>query len=973
MKTLSLFILVLLCCEIAFSQSVGLGTTTPNPSAALDITSTAKGVLLPRLTQTQRDAIPSPAQGLLLYNITANCFQVNLGTPGAPNWQCLTTANAADRWGTTGNSGTSETTNFIGTTDSMSLHFKVFNQKAGKIGFNSTFFGYKSGQAPNDDGSSNTGFGSHTLTLNTSGVYNTAIGIEALEYNTTGSSNVAVGVLTLANNAAGYQNTATGNASLLYNTAGSQNTAVGFQALAFNTTGSSNVAIGRSAMENNVTSDRIVAVGDSALYNNAAYENTALGSRSLKSTTSGFGNTGVGSLSLYANTTGFNNTGIGNKALKSNTGSRNTAIGSSSMFSSTSGANNTAAGTSSLVNNTTGGFNCAIGSNALFNNTSGTYNNAVGADALVYNTTGINNTAIGDLSGQINVSGSGNTFIGRGANPAYDSLVNATAIGLNAVVATNNSVILGDYNLTSVGIGTQSATNRLDISNGSRIGSHPAGRPLYVTGDILAASNGIEFRHLDGTQGIGFGYNTIYAAGSDPNQNLGLSAKGTTGHLLFTTNSIESMRIQADGRVGIGTSLPNEKLEIGGTGRAFFGNGAGANRYGILIDGDGPNNASRIEAWNYSTGTGRSLLLNSLGGNVGIGLNNPSFKLHVSTPTDQYGICHTGGFVEIVSWTSPNYGAMGTRTNHPFRLFANDGAQQFEIMPNGNIGIGLHSAQNKLDISSGVARTGTHPTGRPLYVTGNLGAESDGIEFRLHNGIQGIGFGYNTIYTTGTDQTLGLSAMSSLIFKTNNIQRMVITNNGFVGIGTNAPLAPLQFSNGLGNKKIVLYDASGNDHQFFGFGVNVDGTLRYQVNQNSSDHVFYAATSASTSSELFRVKGNGNIAVQGAIETEAYVLPALQNSFVNFGITWEDVGYYKDKMNRVHLRGFLSQLLNNGAVLTIFTLPTGYRPAGTLTFLVFGDTGPLRVDVNADGTVMVWPAGSTYDYLSLSGISFKVP
>jgi uncharacterized protein (TIGR02145 family) len=46
---------------------VGIGTTDPNGSAALDITSTTKGLLIPRMTETQRDAISAPATGLMIY------------------------------------------------------------------------------------------------------------------------------------------------------------------------------------------------------------------------------------------------------------------------------------------------------------------------------------------------------------------------------------------------------------------------------------------------------------------------------------------------------------------------------------------------------------------------------------------------------------------------------------------------------------------------------------------------------------------------------------------------------------------------------------------------------------------------------------------------------------------------------------------------------------------------------------------
>jgi hypothetical protein len=47
--------------------SIGVGTTSPNASAALDVSSTSKGVLLPTMTQTQRNAIATPATGLLVF------------------------------------------------------------------------------------------------------------------------------------------------------------------------------------------------------------------------------------------------------------------------------------------------------------------------------------------------------------------------------------------------------------------------------------------------------------------------------------------------------------------------------------------------------------------------------------------------------------------------------------------------------------------------------------------------------------------------------------------------------------------------------------------------------------------------------------------------------------------------------------------------------------------------------------------
>jgi hypothetical protein len=52
----------------------------PHPSAILDVTSTSKGFLTPRMTSMQRDAITSPATGLLIYNTSSNCLNFYNGS-----------------------------------------------------------------------------------------------------------------------------------------------------------------------------------------------------------------------------------------------------------------------------------------------------------------------------------------------------------------------------------------------------------------------------------------------------------------------------------------------------------------------------------------------------------------------------------------------------------------------------------------------------------------------------------------------------------------------------------------------------------------------------------------------------------------------------------------------------------------------------------------------------------------------------
>jgi hypothetical protein len=72
--------------------------------------------------------------------------------------------------------------------------------------------------------------------------------------------------------------------------------------------------------------------------------------------------------------------------------------------------------------------------------------------------------------------------------------------------------------------------------------------------------------------------------------------------------------------------------------------------------------------------------------------------------------------------------------------------------------------------------------------------------------------------------------------------------NGFV--------QKLATSNALANRKLVLYDNSNNDHEFFGLGIQA-GQLRHQVSSLADAHVFYAGTSPATSVELMRIMGSG--------------------------------------------------------------------------------------------------------------------
>ena len=89
-KFYSLFALLTLSFG-AIAQGVGINETgaAPDASAGLDVDFSNKGFLPPRMTSAQRNTISNPAKGLMVYNITLNCLQVNDGTPASPQWNCI--------------------------------------------------------------------------------------------------------------------------------------------------------------------------------------------------------------------------------------------------------------------------------------------------------------------------------------------------------------------------------------------------------------------------------------------------------------------------------------------------------------------------------------------------------------------------------------------------------------------------------------------------------------------------------------------------------------------------------------------------------------------------------------------------------------------------------------------------------------------------------------------------------------------
>jgi hypothetical protein len=166
----------------------------------------------------------------------------------------------------------------------------------------------------------------------------------------------------------------------------------------------------------------------------------------------------------------------------------------------------------------------------------------------------------------------------------------------------------------------------------------------------------------------------------------------------------------------------------------------------------------------------------------------------------------------------------------------------------GNLFYGDNVAANAMSFTSTIKPFGWQNLNEQAQT---LAANTTSTLAWLNAGNSGISAAINFIGTTDNND---------FVTKTNNIERTRITSSGNLGIGTPTPNAFLQFANSTTNRKLVLSENNNNDNQFKGFG-NDATTLRFQTDATSSDYAFFAGTSASTSDELMRIKGNGNVGI----------------------------------------------------------------------------------------------------------------
>ncbi len=235
--------------------------------------------------------------------------------------------------------------------------------------------------------------------------------------------------------------------------------------------------------------DTSLYVGHTPTTTNGANSNIALGKTALSSITTGDFNTAIGHNTLFSNTIGEKNTALGYESLNTNTsGAMNTALGYESLYTNTSGAMNTASGYQALYSNTTGFQNTAYGANSLLNNNDGSYNTAYGYQTLFSNTTGSQNTASGYQALSSNTTGSQNTALGSKTETSGLNSNNQTVIGYNAKGKEDNSVVLGNSEVTAIYM-AEDGEAKVYAGEGNFSGQLTIGGDMFITSDTRLKAN----------------------------------------------------------------------------------------------------------------------------------------------------------------------------------------------------------------------------------------------------------------------------------------------------------------------------------------------------------------------------------------------------------------------------------------------------------------------------------------------------
>ena len=324
-----------------------------------------------------------------------------------------------------------------------------------------------------------------------------------------------------------------------------------------------------------------------------------------------------------------------------------------------------------------------------------------------------------------------------------------------------------------------------------------SGRSVSLSSDGTRVAIGAPFN--DSGNGSVAGHTRVYQIGAPKTVFPG---RVSTANLIVDT-----------GNVGIGTSSPTSMLELAANGGSsmitlkrtnasnggakggirFTENTNGYNVGVIACLGDGANTSGALCFYTKASSTETGIYLAaseermriSSSGNVGIGTSSPKAVSHVGKlsansgtfndiPQSNMGISAT--FPDStrlwlgnrLSATGDDYWGMAMGVKYTGDIYIQsvnkNSTAVYDLLlqtNGGNVGVRVETPQGNLHVSDGNTTTYTGPSHTPpLYVTGNVGEEGTGSEFRHFNQTQGVGIGYASVYATGNNSNQELNIIS---------------------------------------------------------------------------------------------------------------------------------------------------------------------------------------------------------------------
>jgi hypothetical protein len=604
-------LLPLVFCTTAMAQSVGINTNTPDSSAALEVRSTNKGLLVPRMTSAQRTAIAAPATGLLVFDTDLKQFifygdtawsPIPVGPGAANSW----TVNGNDQYAAlSGKVGigisnptaklhvASTATNTILSESTAESGYVEMRSVAGgesaiklNTGNNMRWLVGKSNapeSAPNNGSdffinaySNNGSFLSQPFFIKRStgnvgiGNYEPAYRLDVLgESHLMGILNSTAGIgtwLTLKNataNGIEWNLIASGdsNAEGLGNLLIKDNT--GLKMVIQSATG--NVGIGTA------TPAQKLDVAGTTKTNQLQLVDGAANGYVLKSDANGYASWAnpatllIDTLSVIADADG--NTKIEteknaneNRIRFTLDGRERMVLQNRSLFVLNSGSSvyiGDLAGQADSVATAPNRSNTGVGSRALQRITTGVTNAAFGNLALNQTTSGFNNTATGSFALQGNTTGSNNTAVGT------EALINNVAGNANTAIGFQAGAFATGSNNVFVG----SNAGRDETGNGKLYIANSGTATPLIKGDFtskkVTVNDSLESKYFRMSNGAANGFVLQANANGDAEWvNPATLANGNW------TASGSNQYSNVTGNVGIGTVTPTAKLEVNGTAKA---------------------------------------------------------------------------------------------------------------------------------------------------------------------------------------------------------------------------------------------------------------------------------------------------------------------------------------------------------------------------------------------------------------------